>query len=231
MAEGALRLLLLREHGLSSSSSPSISGVGVEEEQKSATKLLDNGEPAAAAAAAVEAESGIARKNATNRLCILLALAELRSEDKEEEKTAVRAVAALRVAADRGPSGGDGGVSNHVGDETDGTTTADRTAKEETSRQEEEGVEEATEGPVLLARLARGAAEDFGVGAVERGVGYALAATDGRAVLGALRDLLEQAEGRVKALRDAAAEQGGDSVAGGKPAGGDHDEVIDEGDD
>ncbi|CAM9861553.1 unnamed protein product [Pylaiella littoralis] len=197
-AEGALRLLLLREHG----SSPSSISV-VEEEQNSATELLDNAEPAttataAAAAAVAEAESGNARENATNRLCILLALAELRSASSPgEEKTMMPAP---EVAADlRFPGrsdGGGGGAPNLAG------------------------------GPAFLVELAGGAAEDFGVGAVERGVGYALAATDGRAVLGALRALLEQAEVRVKALRDVVAEHGGDAAAaGGKPHSGADDEV------
>lgn len=43
---------------------------------------------------------------------------------------------------------------------------------------------------------------EFGVGPVERGVGYALVAGDGRAVLMALRALLEEAEGTVTELRE-----------------------------
>ncbi|CAM9564261.1 unnamed protein product, partial [Sphacelaria rigidula] len=43
---------------------------------------------------------------------------------------------------------------------------------------------------------------EFGVGPIERGVGYALVAADGRAVLAALRALLEEAEGTIKELRE-----------------------------
>ena len=83
-----------------------------------------------------------------------------------------------------------------------------------------------TPGPAF-SRLAEGAAEDFGVGAVERGVGYALAAADGRAALGALRALLEQTESDMKALREAgegSAACGGS--AGDGQSGGGEDEVC-----
>lgn len=46
------------------------------------------------------------------------------------------------------------------------------------------------------------AGEEFGVGPVERGVGYALVAADGQGVLQALRALLEQAESSVTELRE-----------------------------
>lgn len=51
--------------------------------------------------------------------------------------------------------------------------------------------------------------EMFGVGAVERGVGYALAAADGSAVLRALRGVLEKSERELEDLRQVAENQGG----------------------
>lgn len=49
--------------------------------------------------------------------------------------------------------------------------------------------------------MAHSSGTEFGVGPVERAVGYALAATDGLAVLSMLRALLEDAEGSVKEMR------------------------------
>lgn len=70
-------------------------------------------------------------------------------------------------------------------------------------------------------------AEMFGVGAVERGVGYALAAADGSAVLRALRGVLEKSERELEDLRQRAENQGGGGsytevgvMAGGELPGG-----------
>lgn len=56
-------------------------------------------------------------------------------------------------------------------------------------------------------------AEVFGVGTVERGVGYALAAADGPAVLRALRGVLEKSERELEDLRQRAENQGGGGSA------------------
>lgn len=53
------------------------------------------------------------------------------------------------------------------------------------------------------------AGEEFGVGSVECGVGYALAVADGRVALQTLRALLEEAESSVKALRESGEENAG----------------------
>lgn len=208
-AEVALRFLLLREHGLSSSSPAPIPGgaaAGAEDRELAATGPQGCAGPAAipAAVAEGEGEPEDVLQKATNRLCILLALAELRSDTGEPG-----------AVVDRGPSaadhGGSDGVSRAEGEIGAGTAAAGKKVSEggvedRPGRWEEEnGAAAGGGGAVALARLAREAAEEFGIGAVERGVGYALAASDGRAVLGALRALLEGAEGRVKALRDAAA--------------------------
>lgn len=186
-AEGALRLLLLREHNPTPSlSTPAGEGLSL------------GGEKAAAAAAAVAATA------ATDRLCILLSMAELRSEPTSRARPLDE------------PSGPAGELE----------TKWERLSEE---REEEEGEDEkkkavVTAGPAF-SRLADGAAEDFGVGAVERGVGYALAAADGRAALGALRALLERAESDVKVLREAG--EGG-AARGGSAGAGESEEAGDE---
>ena len=234
-AEGALRFLLLREHGMSSSSATApILGVAAEAEDQEIAVPRPQGhaEPAARAAGA-RAAAGEVLQKATNRLCILLALAELRSS----ETNTPAAVNQVPSADDHG--GGGDAVFRPEGHT--GATSAEYTAPGDAKKcqqgggggggQEGTGAAAADVSAAMLTGLAKGAAEEFGVGAVERGVGYALAASDGRAVLGALRTLLEEAEGRVKALRGAAVEQGragGTSPAGGRPAGGD-DEVRENG--
>lgn len=239
-AEGALRFLLLRENGLSSpSSSPAsvpgsvAAGAMGQASGGMTTKPLGYAEPPERAAAAVVAaadggETDDVLQKATDRLCILLALAELRSSEEDEP----RAVLGHGPSAD--DRGGCGAVVRTEGES--GATAAETKASEHASgRIGREGAGVATAvaaaaaagGPTMLARLARGVAEEFGVGAVERGVGYALAASDGRSVLCALRALLEEAEGRVKVLRDAVVEQGGQGLpppAVGQP-GGEDDEV------
>lgn len=201
---GSSAISPFREHGLSSSSPASTTGIAAEaEDQEFATKRQGYAEPAviaAAAAAAAEGDPDGVLQKARGRLCILLALAELRSEMGEP-----------RAAVSQGPStGGHGGGDTVSWAEGEATATAAEQKVSEDAKYQlgQEGTEVAAGGPAMLARLARGAAEEFGVGAVERGVGYALAASDGRAVLGALRALLEEAEAKVKGLRDAAVEQG-----------------------
>ena len=215
-AEGALRFLLLREHGMSSPSSSPAPTAGVAAEIKgqvfATTKPHGrHADPAAATAAAAAAgggDSDSTLQKATNRLCILLALAELRSFETDEP----------RAVANQAPSDADlgGSAPVSVADGEAGAPAAESKASEDaTGRLGREGTAEEMAaaaaggaGPAMPAMLARGAAEEFGVGAVERGVGYALAASDGRAVLDALRALLEEAEGMVKVLRDAAVEKG-----------------------
>ncbi|CAN0307340.1 unnamed protein product, partial [Hapterophycus canaliculatus] len=175
-AEGALRLLLLREHGLPT---PPSRGPGASVD--------------AWGAAAVGDDFGDAGMKATDRLCILLALAELRSDE-------ATAVAPGAPARDRRALG------NADSSETGGAGVRGT----------------AMQGHGLVGR-GHEAAEGFGIGPVARAVGYALAATDGRAALGALRALLEQAEGRVKALRKAAG--GGGEGTGERPDGAGGDEV------
>ncbi|CAM9252402.1 unnamed protein product [Scytosiphon promiscuus] len=135
------------------------------------------------------------RRKATNRLCILLALTELGSD----EAIALASAAAATPRVFPRPADCDGDRDNNTGISFGGVRAT------------------SVQGDEILGR-AHGAAEQFGVGPVERAVGYALAATDGRAALGALRALLEQAEGRVKALREEAAGVGGGGA--GERAGG-----------
>lgn len=191
-AEGALRLILLREHGLLGPKPPVDGGERAVVSAASPT----GGVPAegAAAAAGGTAMLGVgeeeARMKAVDHLCIALALAELRSESTRQGS----------------PTSGGGGGKN-------GTVEG---LSAETGAGEKEGAERGPAAVVL--RLAEGAAEEFGVGAVERGVGYALAAADGRGVLRALRALLEEAEGRLRALREEA-ERGARDGGGERGAG------------
>ncbi|CAN0345994.1 unnamed protein product, partial [Ectocarpus fasciculatus] len=164
-AEGALRVLLIREHG-SSVLSPFSRDAG-DGDGATAKPLEKSAGPAAAETTTALDDS--ARRGATSRLCILLALAELRSSEEEEE---------VRAAAD---------------------TVGDQQLPSSSSAFGNQG---GSAGTAAATAAAREAADEFGVGAVERAVGYALAATDGRAALGALRALLEREEARVKGLRE-----------------------------
>lgn len=69
-------------------------------------------------------------------------------------------------------------------------------------------------GKPSVVRLALDAGEEFGVGSVACGVGYALSASDGRVVLQTLKALLEEAESSVKELR--ASREGNDASRGGR---------------
>lgn len=194
-AEGALRLLLLREHGLLGPKPPVVGGEGAVVSAASPSGGVPaEGAAAVAAAAGGPAMLGVgeaeARMKAVDHLCIALALAELRSESTRQGR----------------PTPGGGGGRDGTAEGIDAETGAGQ-------------IEETERGPAVVAlRLADGAAEEFGVGAVERGVGYALAAADGRGVLRALRALLEETEGRLRALREdaekGARDGGGEGGAG-----------------
>ncbi|CAM9902098.1 unnamed protein product, partial [Ectocarpus sp. 4 AP-2014] len=198
-AEGALRLLLLREHDscLLSPFSRDAAGDGDGAATKKTLEECAGPTEAAEAAAALD---DLARREATSRLCILLALAELRLSEEEEE-----ARASDTAGSQKQPS------SSAYGSQGGSVEIAAAAA-----------------GPGAAA-AAREAADEFGVGAVERAVGYALAAADGRAALGALRALLERAEARVMGLREdaeaAAAEDRG-GAGGGRRKGADDEAVV-----
>lgn len=214
-AEGALRLLLLREHSSLSLSTSANEALLLGGGKASAAAIAVTAATAAATVAVkATAETKVgqsALRAATDRLCILLSVAELRSEPP-------------RSLPRDGPAGSAGDA-----EETSMDRSSEGHEAGEGRGKVEEGVcqrEEVVTPGAAFSRLAEGAAEDFGVGAVERGVGYALAAVDGRAALDALRSLLQRAENDVKALREAgegdAAPGGG--VGAGQPEGGE-DEV------
>lgn len=211
-AEGALRLLLLREHNSTlSPSTPAAEEALLLRGGKASPAATAAAATAAAAAAATVAvkasgETKVgesALRAATDRLCILLSVAELRSEAPRSR------------SGDDGPTGSAGDSEETKRDRSVEAQEVEGGGKEDGEEEREERGEKrkgvVTPGPAF-SRLAEGAAEDFGVGAVERGVGYALAAADGRAALGALRALLERAESEVKALRETGEE---DAASGG----------------
>lgn len=80
------------------------------------------------------------------------------------------------------------------GDPTDGAGSDDRNVFDQ--------ADAAADGRVVSTSAVLTPGVEFGVGPVERGVGYALVAVDGRAVLATLRALLEEAEVTMKELRE-----------------------------
>lgn len=79
-------------------------------------------------------------------------------------------------------------------DPTDGAGSDDRDVSDQ--------ADAAAHGTAVSTSTVLAPGVEFGVGPIERGVGYALVAADGRAVLAALRALLEEAEGTIKELRE-----------------------------
>ena len=217
-AEGALRLLLLSAHRPQSSPRVGIPPLVAQEgeEKDSAADRGGSYELKAAAADTVSMElcdPGVRR--AIDRLCEYLAVAELSYGTLSARRAAVeRSVGAQSGGQKRVAEGEDSdeysGEISSVSGGGGGCNTW-----------------EAVTAQYFLEEMGEKSAEALGVGAVERGVGYALVAADGREVLRALKDLLEKAEDNLKVSRegrshcgdDGIDRQGGGAVTVGEAAG------------